>query len=77
MYNSHPRIMFRFKRLVIIWRRQWEGGGGIRLKLEVLGQGSRRVLDLAGQGGWEILKIRQFSWTSYVYRPLRGSRHRH
>ena len=51
----------------------WEG---VRLKLDVQSQGSGRILDVAGQGrggggggGGGILKIAQFSWTSYVYRP--------
>ena len=28
------------------------GGGGIRLKLDVQGQGSARILDVDGQGKW-------------------------
>ena len=44
-----------------------EGGG---LKLDVQGQGSRIILDVDAQRGWGVLKIRQFSWTSYAYRPL-------
>ena len=49
---------------------------GIRLKLDVQGQGSGKILDVDGQGGRirnirnrGKRKIRQFSWTSYVYRP--------
>ena len=51
----------------MIWR-----GRGFCLKLDVQGQGGGRILDVAGQGGWDggVLKIGQFSWTSYVYRPL-------
>ena len=66
-YNSHPRITFLFNCLVIIWR-----GRGFRLKLDVQGQGVGRILDVAGQGGWRrgVLKIGQFSCTSYVYHPL-------
>ena len=49
------------------------GGGGeegkVHLKLDVQVQGGGSVLDLDGKGGWGVLKIRQFSWTSYVYRP--------
>ena len=41
----------------------------VRLELEVQGQGDGRILDLDGQGGWVVLKIEQFSWTSYVYYP--------
>ena len=28
-------------------------------------------LDIDGQGRWRVLKIGQFSWTSYVYHPLK------
>ena len=44
---------------------------GIRLKLDVQGQrgGGGRILDVDGQGGWEVLKNGQFSWTSRVYHP--------
>ena len=40
------------------------------LKLVVQGQGGGKILDADGHGGWGFLKIRQFRWTSYVYRPL-------
>ena len=32
----------------------------------------KRILDVDGQGrgGGRLLKIAQFSWTSYVYQPL-------
>ena len=45
-------------------------GGGVCLKLEVQDQEGGRTLDVDGQGGWGVLKIGQFSWTSYVYHPL-------
>ena len=46
------------------------GEGGIENnKIGRPGQGGRNILDLDGQGGWGVLKIKQFSWTSYVYRP--------
>ena len=61
-YNSRPRILFHFNWLVIIWK------GGICLKLDVQSQGSGRILYVTGQSGWGVLKIGQFSWTSYVYR---------
>ena len=61
-YNSRPRILFHFNWLVIIWK------GGIYLKLDVQSQGSGRILYITGQSGWGVLKIGQFSWTSYVYR---------
>ena len=48
----------------------WGGGGEVHLKLNVEGQGGGRIFDLDEQGGWEILKIGQFSWTSYVYHSL-------
>ena len=44
-------------------------GDGIRLKLDVLDQGSGRILNIDRQGVG-ILRIGQFSWTSYVYHPL-------
>ena len=56
--------------LLIDWP-SFREGGGIRLKLDVQGQGGGRMLDVAGQGGGgggRALKIGQFSWTSYVYR---------
>ena len=37
--------------------------GGVRLKLDVKGQGAGTILDLDGQEGWGVLKITQFSWT--------------
>ena len=43
---------------------------GVRLKLGVQGHGGGRIYDIARQGGWGVLKFGQFSWTSYVYRPL-------
>ena len=49
----------------------WGGGGGVRLKLEVQSQGNGKILDVDGHVGWGVLKIRQFSWTSYVCRPLK------
>ena len=42
----------------------------IYIRLDVQGQGGGKILDVDGQGEWEALKIRQFSRTSYVYRPL-------
>ena len=63
-YNSHPWIMFFFNVLVIIWR-----VGVVYLKLDVQGQGGRRILDLDGRGEWGVLKIGKFSWTLYVYYP--------
>ena len=44
------------------------GGGGCYLKLDVQGQRGGKMLDVDGQGG--VLKIGQFSWTSYVYHSL-------
>ena len=63
-YNSHPWIMFSFNWLVIIWRVVFH------LKLDVQGQRGKKNLDVDGQGGWGVLKIGQFWWTSYVYHPL-------
>ena len=42
---------------------------GVRLKLDIQSQGSGRILDVDGQGGLGVLKIEQFSWTSYEYHP--------
>ena len=33
----------------------------VRLKFDVQGEVDERILDLAGQGGWGVLKIGQFS----------------
>ena len=38
-----------------------EGEGGVRLKFDVQDQGGGRILDVAVQGGWGVLKIGQFS----------------
>ena len=46
-------------------------GERVRLKLDVQDQGGRRIVDVDSQG-WKwggILKIGQFSWTSYMYDP--------
>ena len=45
--------------------------GRVCLELGVQGQGVGRILDVDGQGGWGggVLKIGQFSRTSYVYYP--------
>ena len=47
------------------------GGGGGGLENRRPGLGGGNILDVDGQGGGGVgyLKIRQFSWTSYVYRP--------
>ena len=49
--------------------RGWKDGGdwAICLKLDVQGQEGGQILDVAGWGVWKII---QFSWTSYVCRPL-------
>ena len=43
------------------------GGGGwlrwIHLKVDVEGQVGGKLLDVDGHGGWETLKIREFSWS--------------
>ena len=44
------------------------GGGGSRLKFEKQGQGGVKGLHVDGrEGEGEVFKIRQFSWTSYLY----------
>ena len=40
------------------------------MKLDAGGQGGGKILDLDGQGGWGVLKIQQFSCTSYAHHPL-------
>ena len=52
------------------WLSFGEGAGGIRLKLDVKVQEGGRILEVAGRGGWGVMKIGRFSWTSYVYSPL-------
>ena len=47
--------MFPLNWLAIIWR-----GGGIRLKLDVQGEGGGRILDVAGKGGWGSWKLENF-----------------
>ena len=39
------------------------------MKLFGQGQGGGRMLDVDGQRGWVVLKIRQFSRTSYYNVP--------
>ena len=49
---------------IVCWR-GW-GVGAVRLKLDVQGQGDgKRVRGMRG-----VLQMSQFSWTSYMYRPL-------
>ena len=60
--RSHARCAFCS---IVCWR-EW----GVCLKLDVQGQGGGTILDVDGQETWGFLKIRQFSWTSYVYRPI-------
>ena len=62
-YNSHPWIMFSLNWLVIILR---EVGWEVLLKLDVQGQGGRKISDVGGQGVG-VFEIGQFSSTSYVY----------
>ena len=59
--NSHPWIMFSFNWLVIIWRGRgfvWNWTSKVN-EVEECGHSWTR--------GWGVLKIGQFSWTSYVY----------
>ena len=64
-YNSHPWIMFFLNGSLSV-----VGGVGSCLKLHVQRQECERMSDVDGQGGWGILKIGQFSWSSYVYYPI-------
>ena len=45
------------------------GGGEGSFELDVQGQEGGTITDVDGQGGNGVLKIRQFSWMSYVDRP--------
>ena len=56
-YNSNPRIIFPFNWPVIIRRR---GGGRVSLKLDVQGQGSGRIMDVAAQGSGRSCKLGNF-----------------
>ena len=42
----------------------------IRLELDVQGEGGGKILDVDGQEEQGVLKIGQFSWTSYMYRSF-------
>ena len=44
--------------------------GVVCLKLDVQRQGGGKNFGYTWTGWWEVLKIRHFSWTSYVYHPL-------
>ena len=52
-YSSYPWIMF-FLMIGYYLER------GVRLKLDVQGQGGERVLDIDGQGGWGSWKLDNF-----------------
>ena len=62
-YNIHPWIMFSFNSLVIILRVR------VHLKMDI--QGFRR----SWTRGVRVLIIGQFSWVSYVHRPLYTEMH--
>ena len=53
-YNSHPRIMFSFKGLVMIWRE------GVCFKLDIQSQEGKRISDIVGQRGWRSWKLDSF-----------------
>ena len=49
----------------------WRVGGGCSFKIgHPRSRGRKKMLDVDEQG-MGVLKIRQFSWKSYMYRPLR------
>ena len=56
---------------IVCWRRKVGVGvgGEVRLKLDVQGQRGWENFESRWTGGVGVLKIRQFSGTSYVYRP--------
>ena len=58
--------MFSF--LLIDWLSFGEARGGVEIGCPRSRGG--RILDVDGQGGQGVLKIRQFSWTSSLYHPL-------
>ena len=48
----------------------WRGCGGCSFKIgRPSSSGWKKMLDVDGQRVLGVWKIRQFSWTSYVYRP--------
>ena len=59
-------LFFLFKKIGFA---RWQDIEIDLLKLDVQGQGGGRILDVDRQEGWGVLKIVQFSWTSYVYHP--------
>ena len=80
-YNAWSIWMWRYLILFLFWFRLFictvrllfhsflERERVVRSNLDVEGRGGKKKLDLDGQGWWGVLKIRQFSLTSYVYCP--------
>ena len=66
--KDHIIVVLELYLLLIDWLSFGEarGGRGDRLKLGVQDQGGGRMLDIAGQVEWRILKIGPFSWTLHV-----------
>ena len=67
-YNSHPKIMFPFNWLVIIWR-GLEGEGGFVCNWTSKVMWWKNFCCSWTNGGRGVSKIEHFSWTSYVYCP--------
>ena len=62
-YNSHPWIVFSFNRLVLFGEGEFVWSWTSKVKwVEESGRRWTRK-------GGEVMKIGQFSWTSYVYHP--------
>ena len=56
--------------VLIDWLSFGKGGGrGVRLELDVKGQGGGRMLDIARQGEWGVSKLHHF-YRRHVYCPL-------
>ena len=65
-YNSHPSIMFSFNWLIIIWK--W--GRGNMFEIGCSRSRGWKNFGRRWTREWGVIKIEQFSWTSYVLHSL-------
>ena len=65
-YNSHPSIMISFNWLIIIWK--W--GRGSMFEIGCSRSRGWKNFGRRWTREWGVIKIGQFSWTSYVLHPL-------